>query len=62
VFRKGHRILVQVQSSWFPLYDRNPQTFVPDLFRAKESDFQARTHRIHASSRHPSRVTFQSPE
>jgi putative CocE/NonD family hydrolase len=62
VFRKGHRILVQVQSTWFPLYDLNPQTFVPSVFQAKESDFRARTHRIHASSRHPSRVTFQSPE
>ena len=62
VFRKGHRILVQVQGSWFPLYDRNPQTFVPSIFQAKESDFRARTHRIHASTRHPSRVTFQAPE
>jgi hypothetical protein len=61
VFKKGHRIMVQVQSTWFPLYDRNPQTFVPSIFQAKESDFRARTHRIHSSSRHPSRVTFQSP-
>src|SRR4029079_8757730 len=40
VFKKGHRIMVQVQSSWFPLIDRNPQSFVPNIFLAKESDFQ----------------------
>jgi len=48
-FRKGHRIMVQVQSSWFPLIDRNPQTFVPNIFLAKESDFKAQTHRIFRS-------------
>lgn len=46
-FRKGHRIRVQVQSSWFPLIDRNPQTFVPNIFEAKASDFRAATHRIY---------------
>ncbi len=40
VFKKGHRIMVQVQSSWFPVIDRNPQRFVPNIFLAKESDFQ----------------------
>jgi hypothetical protein len=39
VFRKGHRIMVQIQSSWFPLMDRNPQKFV-DIYTAKEDDFQ----------------------
>jgi hypothetical protein len=58
VFRKGHRIMVQVHSTWFPLYDRNPQTFVPNIFLAKDSDFVAQTHRVHFSRRHPSRVTF----
>jgi len=48
-FRKGHRIMVQVQSSWFPLIDRNPQTFVPNIFAAKDSDFKAQTHRIYRS-------------
>jgi len=48
-FRKGHRIMVQVQSSWFPLIDRNPQTFVPNIFEAKDSDFKAQTHRIYHS-------------
>ena len=46
-FRKGHRIRVQVQSSWFPLIDRNPQTFVANIFEAKASDFRAATHRIY---------------
>jgi uncharacterized protein len=44
-FRSGHRIMVQVQSSWFPLVDRNPQTFT-DIYRAKAADFRAATHRI----------------
>jgi uncharacterized protein len=44
-FRAGHRIMVQVQSSWFPLVDRNPQTFV-DIYSAKESDFVSATHRV----------------
>jgi putative CocE/NonD family hydrolase len=48
-FRKGHRIMVQVQSSWFPLIDRNPQIFVPNIFTAKDSDFKAQTHRIYRS-------------
>lgn len=48
-FRKGHRIRVQVQSSWFPLIDRNPQTFVPNIFEAKASDFRAATQRIYRS-------------
>ncbi len=47
VFLPGHRIMVQVQSSWFPLYDRNPQTFVPSIFHAKASDFRAATQRIY---------------
>jgi uncharacterized protein len=50
VFRPGHRIMVQVQSSWFPLYDRNPQTFVPNIFWAKPEDFKKATQRIHAAS------------
>jgi len=45
-FLKGHRIRVQVQSSWFPLIDRNPQTFVANIFAARASDFQRATHRI----------------
>jgi len=45
-FLKGHKIRVQVQSSWFPLIDRNPQTFVPSIFAAKDSDFRAATQRV----------------
>ena len=47
VFLPGHRIMVQVQSSWFPLYDRNPQTFVPNIFKAKPADYRAATQRIY---------------
>jgi uncharacterized protein len=47
VFLPGHKIMVQVQSSWFPLYDRNPQTFVPNIFFAKPSDYQKTTERIY---------------
>jgi hypothetical protein len=47
VFLRGHRIMVQVQSSWFPLYDRNPQTFVANIFWAKPADFQKAVQRIY---------------
>ncbi len=56
VFRKGHRIMVQVQSTWFPIIDRNPQKFVPNIFEAKESDFQAATQHVFRSKTHPSAV------
>ena len=56
-FLKGHRIMVQVQSSWFPLYDRNPQKFVDNIFLAKESDFQTATQRIYRSLQYPSHVS-----
>jgi putative CocE/NonD family hydrolase len=55
-FRKGHRIMVQIQSSWFPLTDRNPQTFVPNIFEAKPEDFKSATMRVYHSAAHPSRV------
>jgi len=47
VFLPGHRIMVQVQSTWFPLYDRNPQTFVPNIFLAKPTDYTKATQRIY---------------
>ena len=50
VFLPGHRIMVQVQSSWFPLYDRNPQTFVPSIFTADPGAYRKATQRIHAGS------------
>jgi len=56
VFKKGHRIMVQVQSTWFPVIDRNPQKFVPNIFEAKESDYQKATQRIYRSKRYPSSV------
>jgi len=55
-FKKGHRIMVQIQSTWFPLYDRNPQVFVPNIFEAKATDYRAQTHRIYRTSRCPSHV------
>jgi putative CocE/NonD family hydrolase len=54
-FRPGHRIMVQVQSSWFPLVDRNPQTFV-DIYSAKDSDFRLASQRVWRSRSRPSRV------
>ncbi len=55
-FRMGHRLMVQVQSTWFPLYDRNPQTFVPNIFQAKASDYRAREHRIWHTAKYPSHI------
>jgi uncharacterized protein len=55
-FLKGHRIMVQIQSSWFPLYDRNPQTFVPNIFFAKPEDYKKATQRIYTSAQYPSRI------
>lgn len=55
LFRKGHRIMVQVQSSWFPLIDRNPQTFV-DIPQATEDDYQAAEQRVYFSTEHPSHI------
>ncbi|TFH34112.1 MAG: X-Pro dipeptidyl-peptidase, partial [Bacteroidia bacterium] len=52
-FRKGHRIMVQVQNSWFPLVDRNPQKFV-NIYECDESDFQKSTIRIFSDVNHPS--------
>ena len=55
VFRKGHRLMVQIQSSWFPLYDRNPQTFVPNIFLAEPADYRKATQRIYHS---PGEATY----
>ena len=57
-FLKGHRVMVQVQSTWFPLIDRNPQTFVPNIFQAQPSDFRAATHKIYRSAQYPSHVVI----
>jgi putative CocE/NonD family hydrolase len=53
-FKRGHRVMIQVQSSWFPFIDRNPQTYVPNIFEAKESDFVRAFHRVYRSPANPS--------
>jgi putative CocE/NonD family hydrolase len=58
-FKQGHRLMVQVQSTWFPLYDRNPQTFVPNIFLAKEGDFRMQQHRVWHTTRFPSRISVR---
>ena len=55
-FLPGHRIMVQVQSSWFPLYDLNPQTFVPSIMYAPDSAYKAQRHRIHHSAAYPTAI------
>lgn len=57
-FQKGHRLMVQIQSTWFPLVDRNPQTFVPNIYFAKPEDFQKATHRVFRSAEHSTSLTF----
>jgi putative CocE/NonD family hydrolase len=57
-FRKGHKILVQVQSSWFPLIDRNPQKYVENIFTARDEDFRAARQRVFRSPRHPSHLAL----
>jgi uncharacterized protein len=54
VFLPGHKLMVQVQSSWFPLYDRNPQTFVPSIFEAKSADYKQATQRVYHSGKNAS--------
>lgn len=56
-FKKGHRIMIQVQNSWFPLIDINPQQFV-NIYKAEEKDFIKATHRIYHDAKHPSSVSF----
>ena len=55
-FRKGHKIMVQVQSTWFPVIDRNPQKFVANIFEAKDSDYQKATQRVYRTRMCPSHV------
>jgi len=57
-FLKGHRIMVQVQSTWFPLYDRNPQKYVENIFLAKDSDYQKAEQRVFRSKSHPSHIVL----
>lgn len=60
-FLKGHKMMVEVQSTWFPLYDRNPQTYVPNIMTAPESAYKAETISIYGSSKHPSHLEFEMP-
>ncbi|HTQ29470.1 MAG TPA: CocE/NonD family hydrolase [Puia sp.] len=55
-FKKGHRIMIQVQSTWFPVIDRNPQKYVPNIFEAADSDFIKATHTIYFSEKYPTHI------
>jgi putative CocE/NonD family hydrolase len=57
-FKAGHRIMVQIQSTWFPVIDRNPQRYVPSIYEAVQSDFQAATQSVYRSAHFPSHVTL----
>ena len=56
-FKKGHRIMVQVHSTWFPAFDRNPQKFI-NIYRAKKSDYQKATQKIYRSPKSPSHLVL----
>jgi uncharacterized protein len=58
VFLRGHRIMVQIQSTWFPVIDRNPQKFVPSIYKATASDFVSATQRIYCSPEQPSHLVL----
>jgi len=58
-FKKGHRIMIQIQSSWFPLVDRNPQKWVPNIFFAKDSDFKKAKHRVYHSPQYPTQFQIE---
>ncbi|GAB3956045.1 hypothetical protein GCM10028805_44680 [Spirosoma harenae] len=62
VFQKGHKIMVQIQSTWFPIIDRNPQTFVPNIFEANESDYKKATQTIFRSAALPSHLELSVVE
>jgi putative CocE/NonD family hydrolase len=55
-FLRGHRLMIQVQSTWFPIIDRNPQKYVPNIFEAKDEDFIKATHKIYCNSQFPSYI------
>jgi len=61
-FLKGHRIMVEVQSSWFPLYDRNPQTFVPNIMTAPADSYKAATQTVYGSAKYPSHLEISVSE
>ena len=55
-FKRGHRLMIQVQSTWFPFIDRNPQKYVPNIFKARAEDFIKVTNRVHRSRAYPSHI------
>src|SRR4029079_906962 len=55
-FRKGHKIMIQVSSTWFPVIDRNPQKFVPNIFEATDADFQKAQQKVYRSAKFPSHI------
>ena len=57
-FKKGHRVMVQIQCTWFPLVDRNPQTYVDNIFEAKATDFRAARQAVYRSKKHPTCIRF----
>jgi predicted acyl esterase len=56
VFKKGHRLMVQVQSTWFPVIDRNPQKFVPNIFEAAEQDYIKAEQRVYFTRQYPTYI------
>ncbi len=60
-FKKGHKIMVQIQSSWFPLFDRNPQTFT-DIYNADKNDFKKAVHKVYHTEKYPSSIIFNVME
>jgi hypothetical protein len=59
-FQKGHKIMVQVSSSWFPLIDRNPQKYVPNVFEAEDADFQKAHQKVFRSQKYPSHLILET--
>ena len=57
-FKRGHRLQIQIQSTWFPLVDRNPQKYVPNIFKAEEKDFIKATQRVYRSKAHPTHINI----
>ncbi len=55
-FKKGHKLMIQIQSTWFPVIDRNPQKFIPNIFEAKDSDFTKATQTIYFSGKYPTHI------
>ena len=57
-FLKGHQVMIQVQSSWFPIIDMNPQQFVPSIYKAKASDYKKATQKIYRSNTYATYIEF----